>query len=867
MGNFDNIRFKGTFRTYQQKVLDSAKKHLRDGRIHIVAAPGSGKTILGCELIRQLNKPCLIFSPTVTIKNQWGDRFSSWFLNSEEEASELISYDLYNIKLINTLTYQSLYSAMEKIASADEEESVDYSQIDLFDIIEKKGIKTICLDEAHHLKNEWQKALEKFVSQLDGGIKVISLTATPPYDSSETEWDRYISVCGPIDEEIFVPELVKQKTLCPHQDFIYFSHPTETERKMIDIHRQNVAGALNEISKLDCISNVYYYLQQNHTRIYKKLYTNLKELTSLLVFFKYCEIKVENNLIKCLTGLDELPQFDNIHAEIALNYFLNAEYVSIEDKATVLGILKKYQLLERKKACITSTEKIDKTLSASMSKLDSITEIVHFESESLQDNLRMLVLTDFIKKDDIKNINTTKGFEDISIVSIFETLRRKNCNYKLGVLSGALVILPTVLHEKLNETLGLKETDFSFKEIKGTDFSIFNFKGGNKHKVNYVSKLFELGFINILIGTKSLLGEGWDSPCINSLILASFIGSFVLSNQMRGRAIRIYKNDPNKCSNIWHLVTLDGTNKKAKSTNDYQVLSRRFDNFVGPNYKTGEIESGIARIENNILPISVKNISAINASTKELAKNRQLTTDQWIIDTQNSTEVSMETRIPVSKALPSFNKTILPFLSIVLVLQVFLGIVIFKLPLLFKVVLGVLYLALIIYMLPKLLKLFIKFWRHKNAKSSIKTLSSCILDTLIFKGEIEKTYKIQVDRYKKEKFVRVCLLDASIKEQSVFSTTLKEFFSLVVEPRYILIYRNNLNIRDYNRSFMCPKIFDDNKKTVQCLLDNLKMKSTNFEAIYIKNETSMFNLRKCVKESYLWGDLDEIATLQRVVKR
>ena len=26
------------------------------------------------------------------------------------------------------------------------------------------GIKTVCLDEAHHLKNEWQKALEKSIT-------------------------------------------------------------------------------------------------------------------------------------------------------------------------------------------------------------------------------------------------------------------------------------------------------------------------------------------------------------------------------------------------------------------------------------------------------------------------------------------------------------------------------------------------------------------------------------------------------------------------------------------------------------------------------------------------------------------------------
>ena len=38
-----------------------------------------------------------------------------------------------------------------------------------------------------------------------------------------------------------------------------------------------------------------------------------------------------------------------------------------------------------------------------------------------------------------------------------------------------------------------------------------------------ITMLFEKGEIEILIGTKSLLGEGWDSPCINALIMACLL--------------------------------------------------------------------------------------------------------------------------------------------------------------------------------------------------------------------------------------------------------------------------------------------------------------------------------------------------------
>ena len=114
--------------------------------------------------------------------------------------------------------------------------------------------------------------------------------------------------------------------------------------------------------------------------------------------------------------------------------------------------------------------------------------------------------------------------------------------------------------------------------------------------VNRITRLFENGSIKVLIGTKALLGEGWDAPSINSLILASFVGSFVSSNQMRGRAIRKDANKPNKTSNIWHLACLDPTDKYGGR--EIQLLKRRFEAFVGvTNTKIPFIMNGYDRLE------------------------------------------------------------------------------------------------------------------------------------------------------------------------------------------------------------------------------------------------------------------------------
>ena len=40
----DQLSFKGQWRQYQQRVLDKSESFMDDGKIHLVAAPGSGRS-------------------------------------------------------------------------------------------------------------------------------------------------------------------------------------------------------------------------------------------------------------------------------------------------------------------------------------------------------------------------------------------------------------------------------------------------------------------------------------------------------------------------------------------------------------------------------------------------------------------------------------------------------------------------------------------------------------------------------------------------------------------------------------------------------------------------------------------------------
>ena len=75
--SFPSIIFAGRLRPSQSEVVSIAQKQLASGsqRLHVVAPPGSGKTVLGLYLWAEIIKrPCLVLSPNSAIQSQWAAR-------------------------------------------------------------------------------------------------------------------------------------------------------------------------------------------------------------------------------------------------------------------------------------------------------------------------------------------------------------------------------------------------------------------------------------------------------------------------------------------------------------------------------------------------------------------------------------------------------------------------------------------------------------------------------------------------------------------------------------------------------------------------------------------------------------------------
>lgn len=639
----DQLSFKGQWRQYQQRVLDKSESFMDDGKIHLVAAPGSGKTTLGIEFIRRFGNPTLILVPTVTIRQQWVDRIKQAFLSNANQAEQLISQDLKRPKMITVATYQALHSAMNQVVGdgliedtddTAQQEHFNFQDFDIRKTFEDKDLGTLCLDECHHLRNEWWKSLEIFRKSFPK-IKMISLTATPPYEGEPALWERYISMCGEIDEEITVPELVKEGTLCPHQDYVYFAFPTKEERTQLDQFEKQKLNFLTKLSTDMNFSNTIQSSPALRNQISDDdLLANPKYLSAILIFLRSKELPFPQRFQELL-ATKTLPTFTLEWFEILLNgiIFQVPNWFGFTEEAfnQLKSDLKANGLIERNQVKLIRNKKQDVLLNQSLGKLNAVRDIFKAEYQALGNNLRQLVLTDYIRKDFQVHIGDKNAqFTQLGVLSYFESIRREmieqTWTVPVAVLTGSLVIIPTSAKEHLERLIPNSRLSYDvIGQLSQEDYLKVSISGSYHDLVTALTQLFQDGYIQVIIGTKSLLGEGWDAPCVNSLILASFVGSFMLSNQMRGRAIRVWPDNPNKTSNIWHLVSInlsprrwfefqDDEEKYDETLElrlyalspDLDLLDRRMTQFLGLHYTELTIESGIDRLDLNQITFSQK---------------------------------------------------------------------------------------------------------------------------------------------------------------------------------------------------------------------------------------------------------------------
>jgi superfamily II DNA or RNA helicase len=798
------FEFQGTWRPYQQRVLQAFDHHLADGHFHIAAAPGAGKTVLGLEALRRLGRPTLVLAPTSAIRDQWLLRLCEGFLGCASPPP-WCSSSLETPGLLTVGTYQALHAAAKRSGTAA-----------LVEGLRQHRIGTLVLDEAHHLRQAWWRCLQEVKAGL-GEPWLVALTATPPFDVPQAEWNRYIGLCGPIDAEVTAPELVRAGNLCPHQDYIYFSHPSAAESALLDRFDHEVGKLLAElVIDRELVTRVAEL--ELVTRPQSALAGLLERsdfALALAIFLHTAAAEHARKLVHAL-GLSEaaLPGFDRGWAELLVNGLLfDRSWGLPEGDLTARALRTRLQAIgaiRLRQAYLQAPPQLLRLLEASTRKCASVAAIIELESGAHPQGLRALVLCDrILEAFFVDAAHSEPDGAALGVVPIFDALRRLRLPHvRLGILTGSLVVLPLQALQLLIsacEEYGRTECLHEAEPLPHAPEFVRLHPSANESSALLlaITRLFERGELNVLVGTAALLGEGWDCPALNTLVLATEVRSAMASNQMRGRAIRLQPGFADKTANIWHLACLRPDAEHPGGA-DLKRLAQRFLAFAAVAHGDTVIENGIERMGLDAAAVAALDCDALNARMSSRALDRFGMARAWRTVLKNDSKTPKrlvhETRVRPHRIAPAAR---------------FLHRLAFeRLPLL-------------------------RWWRSLQLRRHLLRVAAALLEALRARALV-RSPAASVDVQVESRWVRCRLRHVESAEETVFAECLRQFFDFPESPRYLLIQGDV--------SFAVPNVLGGRRDSAELLQRALGIRLGTFRLVYTLDENgrrALLRAREC----------------------
>lgn len=317
----------------------------------------------------------------------------------------------------------------------------------------------------------------------------------------------------------------------------------------------------------------------------------------------------------------------------------NKLLLEIKDALRTLGFI----LTE--KGVMKNSSPLDRVLAYSKSKLSAVKEILKTEIEAIGDKIRVAIITDF----EISNATSLKSVESIiddecgGAISVIKELVSNSATDVLDpvMVTGNSLICDDDLAEEYIR-LGLQwareqllDINLSLRTIEFDKFISVEGSGkdwSSRTAVLLTTYLFEAGVTKCIIGTRGLLGEGWDSLNLNTLIDLSVVTTYSSVNQLRGRSIRKSEADPRKISNNWDVICI--APDMEKGYNDLDRLYRKHSQFYGM-CDDGQIQLGVNHVDPALTICDKKlghlEVQSINKKMLNAASDREKAYDAWKI--------------------------------------------------------------------------------------------------------------------------------------------------------------------------------------------------------------------------------------------
>ncbi|MCU1693251.1 MAG: hypothetical protein JWM64_2342 [Frankiales bacterium] len=619
-------------RRYQRTALDAYDAARRAGRRRscLVLPPGAGKTLVGLEIARREGRRTLVLAPNTAVQGQWAAQWSQHVRGTQPAGTDR-SFDAH----LTVLTYQALAvvdpdeadgrARTRVLRSGTPEELLGLLHPHARDAVARAGARgpwTLVLDEAHHLLELWGGLVRVLADALGEDTVVVGLTATPPGELSAWQRDLQAELFGAEpDFSVPTPAVVKEGDLAPYQELVYLTAPTPEEDTWVAAERSRFADLQVELASASLGSlPLFAWLE-------RRLVDRRAEEGGV-VSWQALEA-AEPDLCRAAlrfvhAGMLPLPAGARLREEHRtdpdaddwvelLVDFATRHLAGSEDPRDLEALAQVRRVLPSLGCRLAATGRrsavsgVERLVSLSASKAAATAHLLEVEAAVLGSRLRAVVLCDR----EAASATLPSSLEDAplgeqagSALGMLEKLAAAAYDGVPGWLRPVLLTGRTVAARQpvaddllahcrdRHPGLRLETDDGGLCRLVGEGWT-------SRLWTPLVTSFFAQGQARVLVGTRALLGEGWDCPQVTTLVDCTEAGSGTSVVQMRGRSLRRDPADPLKLADNWTVTCVAAGHPRGDA--DYLRLVRKHAHHFAP-APDGSLVSGVGHCDPALSP-------------------------------------------------------------------------------------------------------------------------------------------------------------------------------------------------------------------------------------------------------------------------
>lgn len=579
--------------------------------------PGSGKTLLGSLIARSWGHKTVVLVPNTAIQSQWVALWQSAGSATVGTQRELSSD-------VTVLTYQA-------IATFDEGKGPPSARLHPNALATIAVLKaqpvTLILDEAHHLAAVWGQVLVDVLDQAQANV--VALTATPREALSPDEAALTDELFGQVCYAVSTPALVRESVLAPYRELPWFVAPTPAEQQYLASSGLRWQELLTAVMEPDFATVGFLtYLDEAWVRhagvTWAYIERGRPEIARAVLRLSHAQ-------------LCALPEGARMRDEHRAPMQVEDWVALLSDYGRTVLATPEQPGWERLRAGLRSVgwtltgrgarrgqSSLDRVLSRSASKAVAAGYLIAQEALIRGADLRAVVLTDFENAQAAPpaDIRAVMAAGAGSAWEALTQVQAANPGLRVVLMTGESVGgAPETLQALAPDRVQVRARPDGSAEMVGA--------WQPRDWVPLFTSAFQAGSVDVLIGTRGLLGEGWDAPCANVLIDLTAATTSTAVVQVRGRAIRRDPQRVDKVAHVWTVCCV--ADEHPRGDLDYRRLAAKHRGYLAPDH-SGAIVAGIEHLDPQCGPYSPPDLGvreAINARALDTAARLAETSAAW----------------------------------------------------------------------------------------------------------------------------------------------------------------------------------------------------------------------------------------------